>query len=121
MSNHPITLPSEDMVQQWRDTWADKKFCCEMDDYIAVRAALWGADQELAACCEWLRGEYDWGLAAALRLDAERRPEPPSLKEQALKGFDDMSQFVLGELEGTSDYGEYKKIADTVREALESL
>jgi hypothetical protein len=43
------------------------------------------------------------------------------LKEQALKGFDDMSQFALGELEGTSDYGEYKKIANTVRKALESL
>jgi hypothetical protein len=54
-------------------------------------------------------------------LDAERRPEPPSLKEQALKGFDDMSQFALGELEGTLDYGKYKKIADTVRQALESL
>ena len=48
-------------------------------------------------------------------------PKPPTLKERALKGFDDISQFALGELEGTSDYGEYKKIADTVRQALEAL
>jgi hypothetical protein len=116
---HPITLPSADMVQEWRDTWADKKFCCEMDDYIAVRAALWGADQELEACAEWLYSRCLIGGAVELR--AARRPEPPTLKEQALKGFDYMSQFALGELEGTSDYEEYKKIADTVREALEAL
>jgi hypothetical protein len=56
------------------------------------------------------------------KLRTARRPEPPrSLKEQALKGFDDISKFALGELEGTSDYEEYKKIADTVRQALEAL
>ena len=114
MSNHPITLPSEDMVQQWRDTWAHEKFCCEMDDYIAVRAALWGADQELEACCEWLRGEYDWGLAAALRLDAERRPEPPSLKEQALKQLDEISTCFR-----VTHMGDI--VCDKLREALEAL
>ena len=113
MSNHPITLPSEDMVQQWRDTWADKKFCCEMDDYIAVRAAQWGADQELEACCEWLRGEYDWGLAAALRLDAERRPEPPSLKEQALSELNLTADPDGAELSRTQ--------VELIRQALEAL
>ena len=111
MNNHPITPPPE-LFKQWQ----------EMPRSLAFEAAYQaGADQQLAACCEWLRGEYDWGLAAALRLDAELRPDPPSLKEQALKGFDDISQFALGELEGTSDYEEYKKIADTVLKALESL
>ena len=115
MSNHPITPPPE-LVEEWHsNSPLDRGLT------LATQAAQWGADQQLAACCEWLRGEYDWGLAAALRLDAELRPDPPSLKEQALKGFDDISQFALGELEGTSDYEEYKKIADTVLEALESL
>ena len=121
MSNHPITLPSDDMVQQWRDIWADKKFCCEMDDYIAVRAALWGAGQELEACLLWVGDGRRENLSQVIALRNARRPEPPSLKERALKGFDDISQFALGELEGTSDYGEYKKIADTVRQALEAL
>ena len=84
MNNHPITLPSEDMVQQWRDTWADKKFCCEMDDYIAVRAAQWGADQELEACCEVMRVNGDYVSGGVLR--AIRRPKPPpTLKERALQ------------------------------------
>ena len=115
MTNHPITLPPE-LVEEWfNNSPIDRGLT------LATQAAQWGADQQLEACCEWLRGEYDWGLAAALRLDAELRPDPPSLKEQALKGFDDISQFALGELEGTSYYEEYKKIADTVLKALESL
>jgi len=48
-------------------------------------------------------------------------PEPPSLKEQALNGFDTISKVVLDEYSGTSFYEEYKKITDTVRQALESL
>jgi len=93
MNNHPITLPSEDMVQQWRDTWADKKFCCEMDDYIAVRAAQWGADQQLEACCEQLKSipsplGIPFGEIASNALRNACRPEPPSLKEQALALLD---------------------------------
>jgi len=110
MSNHPITLPSEDMVQQWRDTWADKKFCCEMDDYIAVRAAQWGADQELEACIANINTMYGKGKADWLR--SMRRPKPPSLKEQALAALedDDIDVFANG---GTARY--------LIRRALEAL
>ena len=110
MSNHPITLPSEDMVQQWRDTWADKKFCCEMDDYIAVRAAQYGADQELEACIANINTMYGKGKADWLR--SMRRPKPPSLKEQALAALedDDIDVFANG---GTARY--------LIRRALESL
>jgi hypothetical protein len=90
-----------------------------MDDYIAVRAALWGADQELEACAEWLYSRCLIGGAVELR--NYRRPEPPTLKEQALKGFDTISEVVLEAYSETSVYEEYKKIADTVREALEAL
>ena len=90
MSNHPITPPPE-IVEQWREEWEalPRRYpeTCQFR-YVATQAAQWGADQELEACCEWLRGEYDWGLAAALRLDAELRPDPPSLKEQALALLD---------------------------------
>ena len=79
-NQHPITPPRE-----LTDKWNNLPLSTEE---IFVIAAQWGADQQLAACCEWLRGEYDWGLAAALRLDAELRPDPPTLKEQALALLD---------------------------------
>lgn len=78
---HPITPPPE-LVREWAhespmesssESWAYEMF-------IAHRAAQWGADQELEACCEWLDGVGD----LALQLRAARRPKPPSLKEQAL-------------------------------------
>ena len=82
MNNHPITPPPE-LVEEWHsNSPLDRGLT------LATQAAQWGADQQLEACCEWLRGEYDWGLAAALRLDAELRPDPPSLKEQALALLD---------------------------------
>ena len=44
------------------------------------------ADQELEACCEWMRSQnlvsFNDRIAS---LRAARRPKPPSLKEQALK------------------------------------
>ena len=49
-----------------------------------IRAAQWGADQELEACCEWF--VQDWtDIETADNLRAARRPKPPSLKEQALE------------------------------------
>ena len=81
-NQHPITPPDE-LVEEWHsNSPLDRGLT------LATQAAQWGADQQLEACCEWLRGEYDWGLAAALRLDAELRPDPPSLKEQALALLD---------------------------------
>jgi hypothetical protein len=58
---------------------------------IATRAAQWGADQELEACCEWLVAEpwFKYEHEAVKDLRAARRPEPPSLKEQALIALDD--------------------------------
>ena len=81
-NQHPITPPPE-LVEEWfNNSPIDRGLT------LATQAAQWGADQQLEACCEWLRGEYDWGLAAALRLDAELRPDPPTLKEQALALLD---------------------------------
>lgn len=113
---NPITPPPN-----LTDKWNNLPLSTEE---IFVIAAQWGADQELAACCEWV-SKYlpylgDFPMPED-KLRTARRPEPPSLKERALKGFDDISQFALGELEGTSVYEEYKKIADTVRQALEAL
>jgi hypothetical protein len=56
---------------------------------VAALAAQWGADQELEACCEWVKKVAIVQIADNLR--ADRRPKPPSLKEQALLVLEDMS------------------------------
>jgi hypothetical protein len=50
---------------------------------LAIRAAQWGADQELEACRDTLQRHAHWDLAVC-ELMADRRPKPPSLKEEAL-------------------------------------
>jgi len=81
----PITPPPE-LVQQWASEWMQLQ-SFNRDNFMATRAAQWGADQELEACCEWLDREGWSGESRQLR--AARRPKPPSLKEQALAILDD--------------------------------
>jgi len=54
---------------------------------VARLAYQAGADAELEACVEWIRGI---GLISELipHLYAERRPKPPSLKQQAMEALD---------------------------------
>jgi hypothetical protein len=79
---HPITPPPK-LVLQWQADWHHSKVKhIELQDHIATQAALWGADQELEACIEWMAGrDWTWTIT---QLRAARRPNPPSLKEQAL-------------------------------------
>jgi hypothetical protein len=88
---HPI-IPSSELVQQW----ASEKCYDERDwlyeFHIATRAAQWGSDQELEACCEWLLIENSQPCSSGV-MRAARRPKLPSLKEQALEALDRMDQF----------------------------
>ena len=95
MTDHPITPPPE-LVERWKDNWwAAKIKHINLEDYILAQAAQWGADQELEACCEWF--VRDWtDIETADKLRATRRPEPPSLKEQALAILDDCSDRLDG-------------------------
>jgi hypothetical protein len=77
---------------------------------IANKAAQWGADQELEACCKWLR-EFHPGGTEQLR--AARRPNPPSLKEQALK---ELQQLPIDPEKGITC-----SALETIRAALEAL
>jgi hypothetical protein len=111
-NQHPITPPPE-LVQQWIGDYYGCPVSGELagvETAIATRAAQWGADQELEACCEWF--VQDWtDIETADKLRAARRPKPPSLKEQA-----------LDELCISFDRGYLKKeAADTIRRALEQL
>jgi hypothetical protein len=80
--------PPRELVDQWFDASVLEGAITYDEFNFANLAARWGADQELDACCEWLRqSNSDWEIPRSLR-DA-RRPKPPSLKEQALEQCND--------------------------------
>jgi hypothetical protein len=84
-NKHPITPPPE-LVEQWECEYHHMTYGPDLSIFISEKAARWGADQELEACCEWLRSSlpgYDKHYADYLH--TARRPKPPSLKEQALE------------------------------------
>ena len=107
-NQHPITPPPE-LVREWNQEATGTHFePYGYSEFIATRAAQWGADVELEKCCEWLD---DYLLAPKSgQLRAARRPKPPSLKEQALKALDDIS---IASFE--------QDAANTIRRALEQL
>ena len=83
-NQHPITPPPK-LVREWLGTYFGTTIAGEVSEVelaLATQAARWGADQELEACCAWLKGYSYSGIVTELR--AARRPKPPSLKEQAL-------------------------------------
>jgi len=87
---HPITPPPE-----LRRLWVQEAQRISPYDpvkwmqHVSEKAAQWGADQELEACCLVLENELCCFVADDLR--AARRPKPPSLKEQALAVLEDAS------------------------------
>jgi hypothetical protein len=104
----PITPPPE-LRAQWRqDAPRYRDSGVGREDWLMDRAAQWGADQELEACCEWLMLN-GYGTAIS-RLRAARRSKPPSLKEQALEAL----AHILNN--SSTQLG-----ADTIRRALEQL
>jgi hypothetical protein len=113
---HPITPPPE-LVQQWRAAASNVPATPSTDpggrrdyiDFIATRAAQWGADQELEACLAEVSSLNSQALADRVR--AARRPKPPSLKEQALSALENLNGECLWE---TSDLA-------AIRRALEQL
>jgi hypothetical protein len=86
MDKHSITPPVE-LVREWRNAAPTKPGSIDREHWLIDKAAQWGANQELEACCEWL--EEDSRLGKQLR--AARRPKPPSLKEQALLQLDTLN------------------------------
>jgi hypothetical protein len=112
---NPITPPPE-LVRQWvAEIWHEGTpvRVSLSDEHIAARAAQWGADQELEACCEWLEDtDCDDPQDVANHLRAARRPKPPSLKERSLQ---------LLETYNTSGVMLTAVQADTIRRALEAL
>ena len=107
---HPISPPPE-LVQQWWHEAALRKYNgADADKHVTSMAAQWGADQELEACCEWLKAKYWIEPEFVDEIRAARRPKLPSLKEQALEAL----AHILNN--SSTQLG-----ADTIRRALEQL
>ena len=85
MADHPVKVPPE-LAQQWIDSNIEEHTERLLVHGVADRAAQWGADQELEACCEWLRSK-DILEPAIDALRSTRRPKPPTLAEQGLKAL----------------------------------
>lgn len=83
---HPIT-PSPEQVDQWFDDAI--RLNSTPKYYIARQSALWSADQELEACCEWVSPFSHDDCYYEDKLRAARRPKPPSLKNQALQALEE--------------------------------
>ena len=88
-NHHPITPPPE-LIGRWIQEWInihgpDK----EGIDYVVVQVAQYAADQELEACKQWLSLRGHAELAIKLGYCMRNKPEPPSLKEQALERCND--------------------------------
>ena len=108
MSNqHPITPPPE-LV----DKWVNQSPCINPEGYIATKAAQWGADQELEACCKGLPKLPPW---SGNDLRKHRRPKPPSLKAQAIGALAALEINEPG-YEGT--YDAIRRAVDHARAAL---
>ena len=73
---HPITPPVT-LVAEWASESLSTQRLC-------TRAARWGADQELEACCKVVNNATVVPLESGVWLRNARRPKPLSLKEQAL-------------------------------------
>ena len=117
--NHPITPPPE-LVQQWASAFYGTTIAPgEAAIDTATQAAQWGADQELEACCKDIleiiagifadRVIYDWDQLVELLRDG-RRPQPPTLKEQAFDALKDLSNGI-----------EWPDSWEIIRRALEQL
>jgi len=79
-----ITPPPE-LVQQWMaEFYGTPIVPGEACTDLAIRAAQWGADQELEECAEWVGRMFHGHKTWSDELRAARRPKPPSLKEAAL-------------------------------------
>ena len=109
----PQITPPLELIQEWACMLEHRS-----DVDVFTKAAQWGADMELEACCEWLKQEREepgWANRINLHfLRAARRPKPPSLKEQALTALHAVAT-------GANDIREQHQDLDTIRRALEAL
>ncbi len=111
----PKLTPPPELVEQWIEETRSRDcigaYPADLEECVATRAAQWGADQELEACCEWTAANF--GELPGQNLHLYRRPKPQSLKEQALQELNLTEDLEGAELSRTQ--------VDLIRRALEAL
>jgi hypothetical protein len=112
---HPITPPLE-LLKKWEDQWFDEE---EHPDVLLIQAFQAGADQELEACCALALVDPCCGTKfqrsiLVRKLREQRRPNPPSLKKQALIALHAVAV-------GANDMRDQYQDLNTIRRALEQL
>jgi hypothetical protein len=79
MTQQPITPPPE-LVSKWcYEDGEEIKSSPRWFVSVCAKAAQWGADTELEACCEWLSVPCP---SYGRELRNARRPKPQSLKDR---------------------------------------
>jgi hypothetical protein len=111
---HPITPPPPELVEQWLESTRSDDcigaYPTDFEQRICTAAARWGADQQLEQCERyWMTHGISPEGVVAMRYAL--RPEPLSLREQALAVLDHTQK----------GYGLAEVDLDTIRRALESL
>jgi hypothetical protein len=102
-----ITPPPE-LLEHWEDQHYEEG---ENYDVMLIQAYQAGADQELKACLTYAGNN---GISIT-RMRATRRPQPPTLKEQAMRVLVENGTNLDGRMELDSTD------IDTIRRALEAL
>jgi len=110
MTDRCVMTPPPELVREWASEWMEIRKV-NRDNFMAAKAAQWGADAELDACVKWVEANAPGYFKTHELLRAARRPKPPSLKEQALE--------TLNFMESEAPYD--KPMIDTIRRALEAL
>jgi hypothetical protein len=85
MADHPVKLPPELFTEWLNEAMAKTSLNAKPGTVAAMmadRAAQWGADQGLEACCEWVGYPV-----AARQLRSARRPKLPTLAEQGMEAL----------------------------------
>lgn len=91
-------VPNELILKWTKETYRDTAEIRIVDwETIVQKAAQWGADQELKACCDLIDGKYpsDKDYYPYDKIDGEtlyrsRRPNRYSKKQQILGAFDEL-------------------------------
>jgi len=93
MTQQHLIVPPPELLEQWiGEIWHEGTpvQVAQSDLHLATRAAQWGADQELEACCAFAE-DQSWGLVngphVANVIRAARRPAPKPPETIEVDGF----------------------------------
>ena len=107
-TEHPV-IPSSLLIEAWHIEWGKGK---SMEELL-TEAVQYGADEELKACCNWLKTQTIGGRSA-VELRMIRRPKSKKLKERAIEALTEIAA-------DEADHEVLIECFKDVRRALEAL